>query len=170
MRRVAAEEAANMPNQKEVEDSAIAEMLVPLGLQIKQIAPDGHCMYNAVAHQLSVRAGDDNKTYKDIRSLAADFLRTHTDDFIPFLVNKNGDMLNPDEYQAYCDGVEKTADWGGQTELQAIARALKRPIHIVQAGSPTLTVGEEFTSEPLYVSYHRHAYGLGAHYNSLLPA
>jgi OTU domain-containing protein 6 len=36
-------------------------------------------------------------------------------------------------------------------------------------GMPTVKMGEDFAGEPLRVSYHRHAYGLGEHYNSLLP-
>ncbi|KAJ3163531.1 OTU domain-containing protein 6B [Geranomyces michiganensis] len=169
MRRAAAEEAANSVNTKEVEDDAIAELLVPLNLRIKEIPPDGHCMYSAVADQLGVHAGDHTKTYKEMRTLAAGFLRSHPDDFIPFLVNNNGDMFTNEEFALYCEQVESSAAWGGQTELQALARALGRPIHIVQAGSPTLVVGEQFSTEPLFVSYHKHAYGLGAHYNSLLP-
>ncbi|KAJ3180986.1 OTU domain-containing protein 6B [Geranomyces variabilis] len=170
MRRAAAEEAANSVNTKEVEDEAIAELLAPLNLRVKQIPPDGHCMYSAIADQLGVRAGDHTKTYKEMRTLAAGFLRSHPDDFIPFLVNSNGDMFTEEEFALYCNEVEGSAAWGGQTELQALARALRRPIHIVQAGTPTLVVGEQFTtSEPLFVSYHKHAYGLGAHYNSLLP-
>ncbi|KAJ3168575.1 OTU domain-containing protein 6B [Geranomyces variabilis] len=169
MRRKAAEEAANSVNTKEVEDEAIAELLAPMNLRVKQIPPDGHCMYSAIADQLGVHAGDHTKTYKEMRTLAAGFLRSHPDDFIPFLVNSNGDMFTNEEFALYCNEVEGSAAWGGQTELQALARALGRPIHIVQAGTPTLVVGEQFTSEPLFVSYHKHAYGLGAHYNSLLP-
>ncbi|KAJ3155550.1 OTU domain-containing protein 6B [Geranomyces variabilis] len=169
MRRAAAEEAANSVNTKEVEDEAIAELLAPMNLRVKQIPPDGHCMYSAIADQLGVHAGDHTKTYKEMRILAAGFLRSHPDDFIPFLVNSNGDMFTNEEFALYCNEVEGSAAWGGQTELQALARALGRPIHIVQAGTPTLVVGEQFTSEPLFVSYHKHAYGLGAHYNSLLP-
>ncbi|KAI8590798.1 hypothetical protein BDZ88DRAFT_394211 [Geranomyces variabilis] len=169
MRRAAAAEAANSVNTKEVEDEAIAELLAPMNLRVKQIPPDGHCMYSAIADQLGVHAGDHTKTYKEMRTLAAGFLRSHPDDFIPFLVNSNGDMFTNEEFALYCNEVEGSAAWGGQTELQALARALGRPIHIVQAGTPTLVVGEQFTSEPLFVSYHKHAYGLGAHYNSLLP-
>ncbi|KAI8821738.1 uncharacterized protein EV422DRAFT_619491 [Fimicolochytrium jonesii] len=145
IRRQAAQEAKNSVNHKEIEENAIANMLGPMNLRIKQIPPDGHCMYNAIVDQLAAKGAADGKTYKDLRRIAADFLR------------------------AYCDEVENTAAWGGQTELQAISCALEMPIHVVQMGTPVLKIGEDLDAEPLFVSYHRHAYGLGEHYNSLLP-
>ena len=57
--------------------------------------------------------------------------------------------------------------WGGQFEIQALSQALERPIHILQTGSPLLIIGQEFTTEPVFLSYHKHAYVLGEHYNSL---
>ncbi|KAI8817853.1 uncharacterized protein EV422DRAFT_499646 [Fimicolochytrium jonesii] len=169
MRRQAAEEAKNSVNHKEIEENVIANMLGPMNLRIKQIPPDGHCMYNAIVDQLGAKGAADGKTYKDLRRIAADFLRGHPDDFLPFLVTDAGDMFTPEDYTAYCDDVENTAAWGGQTELQAISRALERPIHVVQMGTPVLKIGEDLDADPLFVSYHRHAYGLGEHYNSLLP-
>lgn len=57
--------------------------------------------------------------------------------------------------------------WAGQFEIQALAQSLQRPIHIIQVGSPVLILGEEFDQPPLLISYHKHAYALGEHYNSL---
>ncbi|KAJ3037822.1 OTU domain-containing protein 6A [Rhizophlyctis rosea] len=151
MRRQAAEEAGNMENMKEVEDAAIAQLLEPLSLAIQPIAPDGHCMYNAIAHQLSYKAST-QKSYKELRHIAAEYMRTNPDDFLPFLVNNEGDMMNEAEYADYCDRVEETALWGGQYEQQALSRALNRPIHIIQMGSPILKVGEDLPGEPLMVS------------------
>ncbi|KAJ3011122.1 OTU domain-containing protein 6B [Thoreauomyces humboldtii] len=168
MRRTAALDAANMDNHKENEEKALVAALAPLGLQIKQIVPDGHCMYNAISHQLTIR-GEPPRSYKELRTAAAGFLRSHPDDFVPFLVTDAGDMYSSDDFEKYCNDVESTAAWGGQLELQALSRTLKLPIHVVQAGSAVIMVGEEFSGEPLFVSYHRHAYGLGEHYNSLLP-
>jgi OTU domain-containing protein 6 len=47
---------------------------------------------------------------------------------------------------------------------------LKIPIFIYQAGSPVLKLGEQYVGvrPEVRLSYHRHAYGLGEHYNSLL--
>jgi OTU domain-containing protein 6 len=73
------------------------------------------------------------------------------------------------------------AEWGGQFEIQALSKSLKKQIHIIQAlskslkkqihiiqaNSPLLKIGEEFLGEPLRISYHKHAFGLGEHYNSV---
>ncbi|KAJ3285971.1 OTU domain-containing protein 6B [Borealophlyctis nickersoniae] len=169
MRKQAEEEAANTVNYKERESEAIAQLLEPMSLKIKQIPPDGHCLYNAVAHQVTLHDEGPVKSYKELRHAAAEFMRNHPDDFMPFLVNDQGDGYTPDEYKEYCDRVENTALWGGQLEIQALSRALNRPIHVVQMGSPLLKIGEDLPAKPLIVSYHKHAYGLGEHYNSLIP-
>ena len=44
----------------------------------------------------------------------------------------------------YCDDVEHTAVWGGQLELGALAKALKRSIKVFSARMPAVTMGEEF--------------------------
>ena len=121
-------------------------------------------MYSAIAHQL----GQDF-TFKGIRSLAANYLRNHSSDFMPFMMGDSGEMPSMEEFIDYCQKVEFTAEWGGQIELQAISNSLKRAIHIVQMGSSMLKIGEEFNDKPpILLSYHRHAYGLGEHYNSLI--
>jgi hypothetical protein len=62
----------------------------------------------------------------------------------------------------------------GQVELRAMAAWLKRPIHIYDSTTPLLIMGEEFASaapgggqRPLVVTYHRHYFSLGEHYNSV---
>ncbi|TPX64549.1 hypothetical protein SpCBS45565_g05784 [Spizellomyces sp. 'palustris'] len=166
MRRQAADEAADMVNHKEIEDDAIASLISPLGLSI---TPDGHCMYNAIADQISVRGRGEPMSYKNLRRITANYLREHPEDFVPFLVNQDGNPYTPEEYDKYCDDVENTAVWGGQLELQALSRGLRRHMQIIQMGTPLLKIGEDFPGEPLMLSYHRHAYGLGEHYNSLRP-
>ena len=39
----------------------------------------------------------------------------------------------------------------------------------IQAEGPLMQIGEDFAGEPLTVTYHRHMYGLGEHYNSTKP-
>jgi hypothetical protein len=43
---------------------------------------------------------------------------------------------------------------------------LKVAISILQVGMPLLTFNEQF-NDRLWISYHKHEYGLGEHYNSL---
>ncbi|KAI9325966.1 hypothetical protein DFJ73DRAFT_632934, partial [Zopfochytrium polystomum] len=172
MRREAEQEAAGSVNMKEVESEAISSIIKARNLQLVEIKADGHCLYNALRHQLSSLDGQDQLTYSDIRKLAADHMRAHSDDFLPFLVDDNGDVMSEAKFEKYCDDVERSATWGGQLEIQAVAMALQREIHVIQMGSPPIVIGEDFRSEsraPLILSYHRHYFGLGAHYNSVLP-
>ena len=62
-----------------------------------------------------------------------------------------------------------TPEWGGQVELLALSSVLRRSIEVIQADGPPMVVGEHFTGPRLLLSYHRHAYGLGEHYNSVRP-
>lgn len=67
--------------------------------------------------------------------------------------------------------VEATASWGGQLELGALAQALKKHIVVYSASGPDVEMGKEYVSENLIlrISFHRHAFGLGEHYNSVVP-
>jgi len=166
MRKQAEEEAKNMVNTKQIEEEAFKKKLDDLGLEIHEIIADGHCLYNSIAHQLSLHG--ENYDYKDLRRIAADYMRNNYDDFYPFLLNSNGDLYTEDEYQRYCDDVEFTALWGGQLETQAISKALEYPITIIQAESAPIELGTDFFKDKLYISYHLHSFGLGEHYNSLV--
>jgi len=92
-------------------------------------------------------------------------LRAHADDFSPFLGLEAGSP----EFLEYCAKVESVAgaEWGGQVELRALAACLERQIHVYDSTAPLLVMGEEFTGPPLKVTYHRHYYSLGEHYNSV---
>jgi OTU domain-containing protein 6 len=76
-------------------------------------------------------------------------------------------LADVDSFEKYLHDCEFGAVWGGQFEIQALSKSLKRQIHIIQADSPLLKIGEEFLGEPLRISYHKHSFGLGEHYNSV---
>ncbi|KAJ3118186.1 OTU domain-containing protein 6B [Phlyctochytrium bullatum] len=168
-RKQAEEEAANAPNMRELEMQEIERMSAPMGLAVQAITADGHCLYNAISHQLSIRDDEPARPASSIRKIAADYLRENMDRFLPFVAGDLDKELTDDDYQQYCDKVESSALWGGQIEINAISDALKRPIHVVQMNSPIIKVGEEYAGAPLTLSYHRHYFGLGEHYNSLVP-
>ena len=63
--------------------------------------------------------------------------------------------------------MEKSAVWGGECELKAISTVLKSPIQIYQASGPLRVIGEGYTDDPLMLSYHRHEFSLGEHYNAV---
>ena len=40
---------------------------------------------------------------------------------------------------------------------------------VIQGEGPDITIGEEFSCDPIILTYHRHLHGLGEHYNSVSP-
>ncbi|PWN98966.1 cysteine proteinase [Tilletiopsis washingtonensis] len=176
------------PDEAERERRGIEELCRALNVTMREINPDGHCLYAAVADQLNSRGKVAKKVdFRDTRRATAEHMRGHADDFMPFISDSDEHMAgiqNTDagaldssvkgmtkHFMDYCDAVENTGVWGGQPEILALSRAYKTQIHVVQAGSPVLKVGEgEQKGEPLQISYHRKMYGLGEHYNSLHKA
>ena len=53
MAEMEAEEASNV-SSRQLEREKLNSILTPLGLAIRDITPDGHCLYAAVSDQLSV--------------------------------------------------------------------------------------------------------------------
>ncbi|KAL9974641.1 hypothetical protein ACROYT_G011702 [Oculina patagonica] len=167
--RIAKAELENVDSARNVEAEKLKEILTAKSLSIKEITPDGNCLYNAIADQLSRR--NQQTEMQTLRKLAADYMLNHQDDFLPFLTDaKTGQLYTPDQFVHYCEELAGTATWGGHLEIQALSQALKMPIEVYQANSPVLTTGEEYDSQPILLSYHHHAYGLGEHYNSVVPA
>lgn len=74
-------------------------------------------------------------------------------------------------FRAYCKSVAEEAVWGGEHELVSLAAILGRSLVVHQSGSaPTHfdpPSGLVKDKAPLQLSYHRHQYSLGNHYNSL---
>jgi OTU domain-containing protein 6 len=134
-----------------------------------------------------------------LRRAAAEYIRQHADDFLPFLLDTD-DGTGGDILGRYTAKVEGSSEWGGQIELrvrsflhpfrlhllcvisdciaspvsalQALSQALRVPITVYAADGADLTMGEEFGrahDDPLRLSFHRHYYALGEHYNSVVP-
>ncbi|XP_038581413.1 deubiquitinase OTUD6B [Micropterus salmoides] len=167
--RIAEAEVQNLQGVRHQEGLMLAQKLAQQQLQIKEISSDGHCMYRAIEDQLAQRSKPGLiMSVKELRSRTAEHMRSHADDFLPFLTNPNtGDMYTTDEFDKYCSDVEHTAAWGGQLELRALTQVLHMPIEVIQADSSTIKIGEEFDGESITLVYMRHAYGLGEHYNSV---
>lgn len=75
-----------------------------------------------------------------------------------------------DLLERYCQELESTAAWGGHLELEALSGKLDRPITVFAADAPLNTLGESRPGEALQVCFMHHAYGLGDHYNSVVPS
>ena len=158
------EELANAgPSQRDIEIASLKEKLLdPAGLMLKEVMADGHCLYRAVSDQVA----DSQSNYSSVRSICADTLMNNADEYAPF-------AEFDDSFEEYVDAVRNSAQWGGQLEVRALAQALKRTIIVYSVEySEPVVMGEEFSSHsdsnPIRLSFHRHYYALGEHYNSVV--
>ncbi|KAB1228170.1 OTU domain-containing protein 6B [Morella rubra] len=176
------EEQSNIISDRMIEDEELERKLETLGLTVNEIKPDGHCLYRAVENQLALLShGSSPYTYQELREVVAAYMRKHASDFLPFFLLEDeieGDSDNSlaERFENYCKEVESTAAWGGQLELRALTHCLRK--HIIFSGSfPDVEMGKEYkpdsgngsSNSSVMLSYHKHAFGLGEHYNSLVP-
>ncbi|XP_017970692.1 PREDICTED: OTU domain-containing protein 6B [Theobroma cacao] len=177
------EEQSNIMSDRMIEDEKLEKKLEPLGFTYNEIKPDGHCLYRAVEDQLALLSGGSSPyTYQELREMAAAYMRKHASDFHPFFLSENtidGDSDDSlvERFENYCKEVESTATWGGQLELGALTHCLRKHIMIFSGSFPDVEMGREYKSDggstssnaTIRLSYHRHAFGLGEHYNSVIP-
>ncbi len=117
-RRVADARANQGVSEREEEMKAIQKQLDVKRMRVHPIAPDGHCLYNAVAHQMEL-IGDEfdiDPSAQALRNATADYMLAHADEFIMFVESVHGDSA---KFRAYCDEIRTKAVWGGQVELRA---------------------------------------------------
>lgn len=112
--RIADAEVENLQGVRHQEGLILAQKLAQKQLQIREISSDGHCMYRAVEDQLAQRSkvnasseipltvnnlvlkAESFMSVKELRSRTAEHMRSHGDDFLPFLTNADtGDMYTP---------------------------------------------------------------------------
>lgn len=151
----AEEEAANMTDHRAIESEYMKKTFASHGLVEQQIAPDGHCLFSAVADQLAQNGSPVAGGYKEVRKAATEYMLANRDDFAPFL---------EEGIESYAAKMRDTAEWGGELELTALARRFRVVMNVVQDGR-TERIGEG--EKELWLAYYRHGYGLGEHYNSL---
>lgn len=166
-KRIQDQEEKNKSGPRAKESNTIKEILQGEGLQLYSIPADGNCLYCAVNHQLGV-TGREHYSVDKLREITANFMREHKEDFMPFMDNDSDEPITDQQFEEYCKNIATTKFWGGQIELKALSNALKCPIKIIQASGPPTIQGEDFPGTPLIVTYHRHLYRLGEHYNSTL--
>jgi OTU domain-containing protein 6 len=170
----AKKEAANQPDQKAVERERMLKEFEARGLREKLIRPDGHCLFSAVADQLSqvgipLGAESDlelkeDQRYKVVRKAAARYIEGHPEDFVDWL---------DEPLDQYVGKIRDTAEWGGHLELLALAKTYNVEICVLQDGvAQNVEPGLAGKGEPdkIWLAYYRHGFGLGEHYNSLRRA
>ncbi|KAJ5203247.1 Ovarian tumor otubain [Penicillium cf. viridicatum] len=187
----AAEEAATQTNYRGNEQEVMDAVFRKLGLKEIEVTPDGHCLYSAVAKQLDESglglrpdpsrivlqpatqsridtvASPQHDGYRAVRAVTADFIMEHKEDFEAFM---------EEPLESYTRKIKLTAEWGGQLELQAIARAYGVEINVVQKdgrmekieSGDSDSFDEEKRKRVIWLAYYRHTYGLGEHYNALV--
>lgn len=169
--RIAAEKAALGPSAEALESDILRARLTPLGLKVKDIKADGHCLYRAIDDQLvATGCGPYEGGFQGLREACARAMRDDAWSYRPFVDDCAGDDDDADaKWDKYVDDVAHTATWGGQVELMALAKVIERPIEVFSATMPRVTMGDDFAGRgpTVRVAYHRHAFGLGEHYNSV---
>lgn len=167
-RRIEEEKSEMGPSAKFVETEAIVAQLKPKNLHIHAVAADGHCLYNALAHQMEETQlrSEVAASVEGLRSAAADYILANKDDFMPFIECVNGDQQL---FEGYCEHLRKEAVWGGQVEVKALAELLDTCIEIYAAGMPVVVMKPTEGAETvLRLSFHRNYFSLGEHYNSVV--
>ncbi|KAG7288580.1 hypothetical protein NEMBOFW57_004933 [Staphylotrichum longicolle] len=136
---VAAEhEASSMTDHRGAERESMQAAFAARSLREHEIAPDGHCLFSAVADQLTINdipliaaaagSGTEPKVapYRVVRRAAADWIENHRAQYEGFL---------EEGVEAYVGKIRDTAEWGGELELSALANAYGVEIRVLQGGS-----------------------------------
>ncbi|CAN4122482.1 unnamed protein product [Withania somnifera] len=166
------EEQSNIISDRVIENEKLERKLESLGLTVNEIKPDGHCLYRAVEKQLAVHAvGSSPYTYLELRQMVAAYMRKDATDFLPFFLFENAKGGESDDYlvgrfENYC------------RELGALTHILKKHIMIFSGSFPDVEMGKEYRTSSgsgssvssIMLFYHKQAFGLGEHYNSLIPS
>ncbi|CAI7567962.1 unnamed protein product [Penicillium glandicola] len=183
----AAEEAATQTNYRGNEQEVMDAVFKKLGLEEIEVTPDGHfakqldesglglrpdpsriVLQPATQSRIDTVASPQHDGYRAVRAVTADFIMEHKEDFEAFM---------EEPLESYIRKIKLTAEWGGQLELQAIARAYGVEINVVQkdgrmekieSGDSDSFDEEEKRKRVIWLAYYRHTYGLGEHYNALV--
>ncbi|KAI8443202.1 hypothetical protein BY996DRAFT_7730757 [Phakopsora pachyrhizi] len=183
------QQTSGLPNQRQIELDNINLICKTLDLKIVEMAADGHCLFSAVADQLNFYGLEGGPfDYHGLRLIVSSQMRNNKDDFINHMISSSDSsdenrLMSDEEFFEYCDRIARTAEWGGEPEIMALSRHFKKTIHVIQAVGPILKFSkpDQYISKQsnnkdqeegdivLRISYHRRAFGLGEHYNSLRP-
>ncbi|KAG5888459.1 hypothetical protein JTB14_017187 [Gonioctena quinquepunctata] len=169
-KRIAEQAEKNKEGPRILETNAMKQALKLINLKLHNIPADGNCLYLAINHQLQV-TGRSTHSVNELRKVTADFMQKNKDEFLPFMCNEldESEIVSEEQFDNYCKDVATTKLWGGQLELRALSNILKTPIKVIQATGPPTLQGEQFKGPELILTYHRHLYRLGEHYNSTVP-
>jgi len=166
------EEIQDMKDFRGEEMEQLGKKLATLSMNITEIPSDGHCLYRAIGDQLQQRGGLNGIQKKENEPLHI-ALRRHAAEQV-YLNKSHFKLFLPDTHITdYCNDITRTENivWGGHIEIAALAEYIKRTIVVHSAEGDLLEVNplkpDQKAGAHLHLSYHKHYYGLGEHYNSL---
>ena len=137
-------EEANKTSARQLESKAINRILKSRNLLLHHIKSDGDCLYNAIRHQMEFYGI--YHSVESLRKIAADYIRANKDELIFYMPSSRGDdIMSQEEFDEYCDQVEKTKAWGSQIEIQALSNSLKLKIEILQSEGTHITFCATFS-------------------------
>lgn len=148
--RIKSGQVDDSDNIRLIEMKRIEDLLEERGLSLCEISSDGDCMYKAIEHQMKLTRNASH-TVEELRHKTSEYIRQNKDEFWPFLLNDQNNLVSDKEFEVYCDKIANTKTWGGHLELKALSNILKVPIEIIQAEGSSIQIGSsEFgTSNPL---------------------
>lgn len=133
-----------------------------MGYKLVDVPADGHCLFRALIHQLSLRGikYPSDVGHLVIRKQTVKQMRSHPEVYSPFIDTETC------SFEEYCNKMENTGEWGGDVELTAFSDSIKCPIEIYSVND-TIKIGEQYKDEPLKLVILYHAISSGPHYNSM---
>lgn len=170
------EETASMSDPRGEENQKLSIKLSPSHLQVREVLSDGHCLFRAVADQLSEYDPAHHQSHEALRVGAANHIRDHLNDYQPFLCSEDGEPFDQTQAQQYCKDLQRVDGdvvWGGHAEIVALSDMLHHPIIVHSAEGNDLVVNGmsekvDEDAQPLHISFHKHYFGMGNHYNSVV--
>jgi OTU domain-containing protein 6 len=155
-------EAAGDPGLKRaMELSAVDAELSTLGLVMSDVAADGNCLFSAIMQQLKLAEVAGQPSADELRALAGQYMLDNAADFSAFVDGDGG-------LEAHVRTLVASSEtWGGDLEIQALARALKVRVRVVKALAPFPQFGSE--GPELTIVHLEHFMVLGAHYTGTKP-
>ena len=185
---------AGMADPRADEIARLSLRLAPRRLAVQEVLSDGHCLFRAVSHQLSLLQPPPlplpASSHGALRQAASAYMQRHLQHFQPYLVrDEDGAMMTEQEAGEYVAALRRESGevvWGGHAECVALSGVLGRPLRVWSADGGEMVVtgvegaqqsekggvggAESASGREVQISFHKHYFGLGNHYNSVVPA
>lgn len=149
----------NYPQASE-DATNFAVALRSAGFNIRDAEWDGNCFFQVIAETLNQQNANNNHNPTNLREIAANYIEININDFVPFLLDREG---NPIEAETYLQNLRQDGHAADEAAIRALAQTLDINIYIYtrMAHQPTLIEGG--SSETINIGF------TGGHYVFLTP-